>query len=85
MSSLFRGKLPRTRENKVADDLESQITSEAAKPQSQSADGVSESRRSLQDLIAADKYLAGKAAMSSTTPGVLGIKFNQIVSPGAGR
>lgn len=43
-------------------DITDRIEVDALKAQSVSADGVSTSRRSLSELIAADKYLASRNA-----------------------
>lgn len=65
-------------------ELSSQITTDAAKAASTSVNGVSVSRRSLAEQIAADKYLASLNATSTaanrqkTLRGML----NQIVPPG---
>ena len=49
----------------VADDLDSTIRDNAAGPKRASGDSGSVDQHSLQDQIAADKYLAGKTAVSS--------------------
>lgn len=56
------------------------IEAALAKPQSQSADGVSESNRPLPDVIAADKY---KRALQAQAAGAVGPTFRQIVPSGA--
>lgn len=62
-------------------DITDRIEVDALKAQSVSADGVSTSRRSLSELIAADKYLAGRTA--STDPaGVLRAMLVQVQPPG---
>ncbi len=45
-------------------ELSEQIASDALKPQATAADGVSVSRRSLSELISADKYLRDVDATS---------------------
>ena len=62
-------------------DLSSQIETDAAKPQTVEADGVTVQRRKLTEQIAADKYLADKDAtgdMASTVKNM----FSRIVPPG---
>jgi len=65
-------------------ELSNQITTDAAKAASTSVDGVSSSRRSLADLIAADKYLAGPnaTATAANRQKTLRSMLNQIVPPG---
>ena len=48
----------------MADDLKDAIKQNAEGPKQASADGVSAQQHSLADQIAADKYLAGKEAVS---------------------
>ncbi len=48
----------------MADDLRDTIKQNAQGPESAEADGVKTKQHSLRDQIAADKYLAGKDAMS---------------------
>lgn len=62
-------------------DLEAMADAEFAKSQSTSADGVSVSRRSLQDQIAWLKYKRDQAAVASTNAGP-GFRINQIVPSG---
>ena len=61
-------------------DLADTITDQAGKPASFSEEGRSESARSLDDLIKADIYLAGKAARSKRRRG---ISFTKMIAPGA--
>ncbi len=61
-------------------DLSGQIQTTAANPSSASQDGLSANAQPLQDLIAADKYLA--ARQSNQRP-PFGVVFGKIVSPGA--
>ena len=49
----------------MAEDLKDAIKSNAEGPKQAGADGVSAQQHSLADQIAADKYLAGKAASRS--------------------
>jgi hypothetical protein len=67
-------------------DLTTQITSDAAKSQSTTADGVSVSRRSLNELIEADKYLAAKdaTAPANMAATIRGMMF-KMVPPGGAR
>ena len=48
----------------MADEIENAIRQNAQGPESAEADGVKVSQHSLPDQIAADKYLAGKEAVS---------------------
>jgi len=48
----------------MADDLKDAIKQNASGPKQASADGVTVQQHSLDDQIAADKYLAGKEAVS---------------------
>ncbi len=48
----------------MADDLKDTIKQNAEGPKQASADGVSTQQHSLGDQIEADKYLAGKTAVS---------------------
>lgn len=61
------------------DDLEDQIRENAAGPKAATGDMGSVTEHSLQDQIAADKYLAAKKAKNS---GALGIRVLKI-SPGS--
>ncbi len=63
----------------MADDLTPQIASDAATPASFSEEGRTDSKRSLTELIAADKYLKQTQAASNPT---FGIRFSKIVPPG---
>ena len=49
----------------MAEDLTDAIKTNAEGPRQASADGVTAQQHSLADQIAADKYLAGKAAVST--------------------
>ena len=48
----------------MADDLKDKIKENAEGPKQASADGVSTQQHALADQIEADKYLAGKTAVS---------------------
>ena len=48
----------------MAEELDSTIEQNAAGPKQVTADGVTVQQHSLADQIAADKYLAGKRAIS---------------------
>ena len=48
----------------MADDLKDKIKQNAEGPKQAAADGVSTQQHALADQIAADKYLAGKQAVS---------------------
>lgn len=62
-------------------DITDKIETDALKAQSVSADGVSTTRRSLSELIAADKYIAARNAASDPA-GVLRAITAKIVPPG---
>jgi len=62
-------------------DISDRIEADALKPQSSSVDGTSVTRRSLSEQIAADKYLADKAASADMAATVRGM-FSKIVPPG---
>jgi len=64
----------------MADDLKDTIRENAEGPESAEADGVRTKQHSLRDQIEADKYLAGKAAMSGNP--AKGITRVKIVPPG---
>lgn len=63
-------------------ELEDTILENAQGPAAASGDSGSVTQHSLQDQIAADRYLASKAAAASST-GNRGLRFNRIVPPGA--
>ena len=65
-------------------DLSTEIETQAAKSASTSNDGVSVSRRSLSELIEADKYLATKTAIADAggPAAVLKRMVSKIVPPG---
>jgi hypothetical protein len=56
-------------------DLSSDIAAQAVEPISTTADGQSSTGRSVADLIAADQYLAGKAASRMRRRGVAYVKL----------
>ena len=60
-------------------DLSANIEQAATEPKAATVDGVSATARSLDELIAADKYLAKKAAAAN---GQSGLKFAKLV-PGS--
>lgn len=60
-------------------DLSSEIEAAAAQPVEVQNGDQKVKARSLDELIAADKYLAAKAA-AATSPGV---RFSKLVPPGA--
>ncbi len=61
-------------------DLSDQIEQAAADPASVSVDGQSVSARPIPEQIAADQYLAGKAAARKRRRG---LSFTQLTTPGA--
>jgi len=65
----------------AATDLKTDIADNAQGPRQAAADGVSTQQHSLADQIAADKYLAGKDALS-TDPRKAFVRV-KIVPPGA--
>lgn len=64
----------------MADDLTDAIKSNAEGPESAEADGVRVKQHSLRDQIEADKYLAGKEAVTSNPAKAL--SRVKIVPPG---
>lgn len=62
-----------------ANDLTDIIATEAVSPVSSAADGQSASGRPIAELIAADKYLAAKAASKLGRRGLL---FTKLLPPG---
>ena len=66
-------------ESDVTDDIENAIRQSTQGPASAEADGVKVSQHSLSDLIAADKYLAGKDARRNPAKAFARMK---IVPPG---
>jgi len=65
----------------MTDDLKETIKQNAEGPESASADGVQVKQHGLRDQIEADKYLAGKDAVS-TNP-AKGITRVKIIPPGS--
>jgi hypothetical protein len=64
-----------------ANDLATDIAQQAVEPASTTSDGQSATGRPVADLIAADQYLAQKAARAKRRRGIY---FSQLVTPGAG-
>ena len=64
----------------AASVIETAIIDAAAGPKSASVDGNSTTARDLNEMIAADKYVAQKTAAASTK---CGLKMLKIVNPGA--
>ena len=62
-------------------ELSDQIATDAQKPQSISADGVTVTRRSLQEQIDVDRYLRDVSATDPANKGP-GVRINQIVPSG---
>ena len=62
-------------------ELSDQIPIDAQKPQSISADGVTVTRRSLQEQIDVDRYLRDVSATDPANKGP-GFRINQIVPSG---
>jgi hypothetical protein len=70
----------RRREKTVAENLDTQIRDNAAGPKKATGDSGSVEQHSLNDQIAADKYLASKKAARSRG---LGIRMSKLVPPGS--
>ncbi len=64
----------------MPDDLEQTIRDNAQGPAKAAGDAGSVEQHSLQDQIAADRYLNAKQAAKGKT---LGLRFTKIVPPGA--
>jgi hypothetical protein len=60
--------------------LETLIETEAAEAQSQTADGMSVTRRSIKDLIEADKYLKQQEA-ATNKPARMGLRMGVFRAP----
>lgn len=58
----------------MADEIEDAIAENAAGPKKAGGDQGSMEQHSLPDQIAADKYLAGKAAIKKNTLGIRRVK-----------
>lgn len=59
----------------MATDLSATISQAAADPQSSTSDGQSTSARPIADLVAADRYLAQKSALTKRGRGLAFRKF----------
>ena len=70
----------RRREKTVAENLDTQIRDNAAGPKKATGDSGSVEQHSLNDQIAADRYLASKKAAKSRG---LGIRLSKLVPPGS--
>jgi len=70
----------RRRERTVAENLDTQIRDNAAGPKKATGDSGSVEQHSLNDQIAADRYLATKKAARSRG---LGIRMSKLVPPGS--
>jgi len=70
----------RRRESTVAENLDTQIRDNAAGPKKATGDSGSVEQHSLNDQIAADRYLASKKAARSRG---LGIRLTKLVPPGS--
>jgi len=70
----------RRREKTVAENLDTQIRDNAAGPKKATGDSGSVEQHSLNDQIAADRYLATKKAARSRG---LGIRMSKLVPPGS--
>ena len=70
----------RRREKTVAENLDTQIRDNAAGPKKATGDSGSVEQHSLNDQIAADRYLASKKAAKSRG---LGIRLTKLVPPGS--
>ncbi len=65
----------------MSTDYEALIESESAKAQSMSSDAGSVSRRSIDELIKADRHVSGKRAAANAN-GLFGLRIRQCV-PGS--
>jgi len=70
----------RRREKTVAENLDTQIRDNAAGPKKATGDSGSVEQHSLNDQIAADRYLASKKAAQSKG---LGIRLSKLVPSGS--
>ncbi len=66
----------------MADNIEDSIRQNAQGPAQVSSDAGSVQQHSLNEQIAADRYLAGKEAIEKSKH--RGLRFNKIVPPGIG-
>jgi hypothetical protein len=64
----------------MADELDDTIRTNAQGPKSASGDSGSMQQHSLQDQIAADRYLESKKAARAK---ILGVRLTKVVPPGA--
>lgn len=64
----------------MAENLDTQIRDNASGPKKATGDSGSVDQHSLNDQIAADRYLASKAAVRSKG---LGIRLSRLVPPGS--
>ena len=64
-------------------DLGSTISSNAQGPREARGDGITVSQHPLRDLVAADRYLAGKTALADRTRRSFGVRFGRLIPPGA--
>ena len=64
-------------------DLTDEIATNAAGPAEARGDSASVRQHSLADQIEADRYLAAKAAVRSSTNRTFGIRFGVLIPPGA--
>lgn len=64
----------------MAENLDTQIRDNASGPKKATGDSGSVDQHSLNDQIAADRYLASKAAVRSKG---LGIRLSKLVPPGS--
>lgn len=62
-------------------DITDKIELDALKAQAVSADGISTSRRSLSEMIAADKYIAARTAATDPA-GTLRAMIVEVIPPG---
>lgn len=64
-------------------DLTTHIETESQKSQQVTVDGQTITRRSIDELIKADQYLAGKEAVANKNP-FFGLRMRKIIPPGGG-
>jgi hypothetical protein len=67
----------------MSDELSDKISSTAQGPKRVRTDAGEVEAQDLESMIAADKYLAGKAAVTSSGNTRRGLRFNKLVPPGS--
>lgn len=67
----------------MSDEISDKISSTAQGPKRVRTDAGEVEAQDLEAMIAADKYLASKAAVSSTSNTRRGLRFNKLIPPGS--